>query len=178
MRSEHVIASSWRALVLPPCPRHSISTLDEICGRFLPSRSRQCLPLRVTFSASLSGPQVWRACDRGLVPLPWPNDAQNKREPQRMIASQPPPPSVFIRAQAMASADVATECLAPIAAIKAHQIIPVYGTAHRHRRGPNLLRLTRLSKLTDRPMNGGNQIGKLIRPQSLVPDVAHHDFRR
>jgi hypothetical protein len=42
MRSEQVIASSWRALVLPPCPRHSISTLDEICGRFLPSRSRQC----------------------------------------------------------------------------------------------------------------------------------------
>ena len=81
MRSEHVIASSWRALVLPPCPRHSISTLDEICGRFLPSRSRQCLPLRVTLSASLPGPQVWRACDRGLVPLPWPNDAQNKREP-------------------------------------------------------------------------------------------------
>ena len=127
MRSEHVIASSWRALVLPPCPRHSISTLDEICGRFLPSRSRQCLPLRVTLSAS---------------------------------------------------ADVAAECLVPIAAIKAHHIIPVYGTVHRHRRGPNLLRLTRLSKLTDRPMNGGNQIGKLIRPQPLVPDVAHHDFRR
>jgi hypothetical protein len=42
MRSEQVIASSWRALVLPPCPRHSISILDEICGRFLPSRSRQC----------------------------------------------------------------------------------------------------------------------------------------
>ena len=55
----------------------------------------------------------------------------------------------------MASADVAADCLAPIAAIKAHHIIPVYGTAHRHRRGPNLLRLTRLSKLTDRPMNGG-----------------------
>ena len=93
-----------------------------------------------------------------------------------MIASPPPPPSVFIRAQAMASADVAAECLAPIAAIKAHYIIPMYGTAHRHRRGPNLLRLTRLSKLTDRPMNGGNQIGKLIRPQHLVPDVAHTIF--
>ena len=126
MRSEHVIASSWRALVLPPCPRHSISPLDEICGRLLPSRSRQCLPLRVTLSAS---------------------------------------------------ADVAAECLVPIAAIKAHHIIPVYGTVHRHRRGPNLLRLTRLSKLTDRPMNEGNQIGKLIRPQPMVPHIVLDDFR-
>jgi hypothetical protein len=56
------------------------STLDEICGRFFPWRSRQCLPLLLTLSASL-GPRVWRACDRGLVPLPWSNDAQNKREP-------------------------------------------------------------------------------------------------
>ena len=57
------------------------STLDEICGRFLPSRSRQCLPLRVTLSESLPGPQVWRACDQGLLSLPRSNDAQNKREP-------------------------------------------------------------------------------------------------
>jgi hypothetical protein len=178
MRSEHVIASSWRALVLPPCPRHSISTLDEICGRFLPSRSRQCLPLRVTLSASRRGRRCGEPATEASCPCHGRTMLRINGTRQRMIASQPPPPSVFIRAQAMASAHVAAECLAPIAAIKAHHIIPVYGTAHRHRRGPNLLRLTRLSKLTDRPMNGGNQIGKLIRPQSLAPDVAHHDFRR
>jgi hypothetical protein len=178
MRSENVIASSWRALVLPPCPRNSISTLVEICGRFClrgPGSAYHC-------GCLFRRPYRGRRCGEPATEAPCPCHRRTmlrlNGSRQRMIASQLPPPSVFIRAQAMASADVAAECLAPIAAIKAHHIIPVYGTAHRHRRGPNLLRLTRLSKLTDRPMNGGNQIGMLIRPQPLVPDVAHHDFRR
>ena len=92
------------------------ATFDFDTGRDLRALFAFAVPAVLTTAGDSfgvpTGPQVWRACDRGLVPLPWPNDAQNKREPQRMIASQPPPPSVFIRAQAMASADVATECLA------------------------------------------------------------------
>jgi hypothetical protein len=37
------------------------------------------------------------------------------------------------------------------------------GTAHRHGGSENLLWFGPLSNATDRPMNRGNQIGKLIR---------------
>jgi hypothetical protein len=62
------------------------ATFDFDTGRDLRALFAFALPAVLTtagdsLSASLPGPQVWRACDRGLVPLPWSNDAQNKREP-------------------------------------------------------------------------------------------------
>jgi hypothetical protein len=57
-------------------------------------------------------------------------------------------------------------------------MVPMDGTAHRHSGSENLLWFGRLSNVTDRPMNGGNQIGKLIRHQPVMPHVAHDDFRR
>jgi hypothetical protein len=47
-----------------------------------------------------------------------------------------------------------------------------YRSPYRDSRSPNLFRLIRLSQLIERPMNGGNQIRKLIRPQPMVPNVA------
>jgi len=52
------------------------------------------------------------------------------------------------------------------------------GTAHRHSGSENLLWLRRLANVTDRLMNGGNQIDKLIRHQPVMSHVAHDDFRR
>ena len=50
-----------------------------------------------------------------------------------------------------------------MAAIKTNHMVPMDGTAHRHSGSENFLWFRRLSNLTDRPMNGGDQIGKLIR---------------
>jgi hypothetical protein len=57
-------------------------------------------------------------------------------------------------------------------------MVPMHGTAHRHSGSENLLWLRRLANVTDRLMNGGNQIDKLIRHQPVMPHVAHDDFRR
>jgi hypothetical protein len=57
-------------------------------------------------------------------------------------------------------------------------MVPMDGSSHRDSRSPNVFRLNRLSKLTDRPMNGGNQVGKLIRHQPVMLHIAHDDFRR
>jgi len=95
-----------------------------------------------------------------------------------MIAPQPPPPQVFIAAQAVPGADVPPQRLPPVATIETNHIVPMHGSSHRDSRSPNIFRLNRLSKLTDRPMNRSNQIGKLIRPQPMVPHVAHDDLRR
>jgi hypothetical protein len=95
-----------------------------------------------------------------------------------MIAPQAPPLLVFFPAQAVAGADVPSQRLAPVAAIETSHIVPVHGSSHRDGRSPNLFRLIRLSKPTDRLMNRGNQVGKLIRLQPMVPHVAHDNFRR
>ena len=95
-----------------------------------------------------------------------------------MIAPQAPPLLVFFPAQAVAGADVPSQRLAPVAAIETSHIVPVHGSSHRDGRSPNLFRLIRLSKLTDRPMNRGNQMGKLIRPELMMPHVASDDFHR
>jgi hypothetical protein len=95
-----------------------------------------------------------------------------------MVAPQPPPLPVFFPAQAVAGADVPSQSLAPVAAIETSHMVAVDGPSHRHSGGENLVRFGRLSKLTDRPMNGGNQIGKLIGLQPMVPDIALDDFRR
>jgi len=95
-----------------------------------------------------------------------------------MIALEPPPLPIFISAQAMPSADVPSQRLAPVAAIETSHIVPMHGSSHRDSRSPNFFRLIRPSKLTDRPMNRGNQIGKLIRLQPMMPHVTLDDFRR
>jgi hypothetical protein len=79
-----------------------------------------------------------------------------------MITPQPPSLPIFISAQTMPSADMSSQRLSPVAAIETDHIVPVHGTTHRHSGSENLVWLGWLSKLTDRPVNGGNQIGKLI----------------
>ena len=70
-----------------------------------------------------------------------------------MIAPQTPPLSVFFTGEAVADANMAAQCLASITAIKAHDIISMHGSSHRHSRSPHLVGLWRLSKLTERPMH-------------------------
>jgi hypothetical protein len=95
-----------------------------------------------------------------------------------MIAAQPPPLPVFISAQTVPGADMPSQRLPPVAAIEANYIVPVHGTTHRHSGNENLRWFGWLSKLTDRPVNRGNQFGKLIWPQPMVPDIALDDFSR
>jgi hypothetical protein len=80
-----------------------------------------------------------------------------------MTAPQTPPLPVFIPGQTVPGADVPSQRLAPVAAIETSHIVAVDGPSHRHSGSENLVWFGRLSNLTDRPMNGGNQIGKLIR---------------
>jgi len=79
-----------------------------------------------------------------------------------MTAPQPPPLPVFIPVQAVAGADMPSQRLPPVATIETNHVVPVDGPSHRHSGTENLVWLGSLSKLTDRPVNGGNQIGKLI----------------
>jgi hypothetical protein len=51
----------------------------------------------------------------------------------------------------------------------------MHRSPHRYSRSENLLWFWWLSKLTDRPVNGANQISKLIWPQPMVPDIALDD---
>jgi hypothetical protein len=54
----------------------------------------------------------------------------------------------------------------------------MHGSPHRYSGRENLFWFWWLSKLTDRPVNGSNQIRKLIRPQPMVRDIALDDFGR
>jgi hypothetical protein len=81
-----------------------------------------------------------------------------------MIIAQSPPLPIFISAQTMPGADMSSQRFAPVAAIQTNHIVPMDGPSHRHRRNESLDWLGRLSTLTDRSMNRGNQIGKLICP--------------
>jgi hypothetical protein len=69
-----------------------------------------------------------------------------------MIASQPPSLPVFIPGEAVANADVPSQCLAAIAAIEANHVVMAYRLPDRHSRSQNLRWLNLLSKLTERPM--------------------------
>jgi hypothetical protein len=76
-----------------------------------------------------------------------------------MTAPQPPPLSVFICAQAVPRGYMPSQCFSPVAAIKTNHMVPMDGTAQRYSGSENLLWFGRLSNVTDRPMNGGYQIG-------------------
>jgi hypothetical protein len=80
-----------------------------------------------------------------------------------MIAPQSPSLPVFISAQAVAGADMPSQRLPSVAAIETSHTVSLDGPSHGHSGSETLVRLGRLSNLTDRPMNGANQIGKLIR---------------
>jgi hypothetical protein len=69
-----------------------------------------------------------------------------------MIAPQPPSPPVFISVQIVADAEVPSQSLATITAVKTHHIVMAYRLSHRHGRITDFLRLVRLPKLTERPM--------------------------
>jgi hypothetical protein len=93
-----------------------------------------------------------------------------------MIAPQPPPLPIFISAQSVPGRDVPSQHLPPIAAVETNHVVPMHGSPHRYNGSENHFWFRGLSKLTNRPMNGANQIRKLIRPQPMVPDIALDDF--
>jgi len=95
-----------------------------------------------------------------------------------MIAPQPPPLPIVISTQSVPGRDVPSQHLPPVAAIETNHIVPVDGPSHRNGGNKNLVWLGRLSKLTDRPIHGGNQIRQLIGPQPVVPHIALDDFGR
>jgi hypothetical protein len=70
-----------------------------------------------------------------------------------------------------------SQCLAPIAAIQAHHIVMMNGSPHRYSRCENFLGLNGLSKLTERLINGNDEIRNLIRSHPMLDDVALDDHR-
>ena len=80
-----------------------------------------------------------------------------------MIAAQPPSLPIFISAQTVPGADMSSQSPPSVAAIETDHILPVDRPSHRHSGNENLVWFRWLPKLADRPMNGGNQIRKLIR---------------
>ena len=69
-----------------------------------------------------------------------------------MIASQSPPPSIFISAQAVADSEVSSQSLSTIAAIETNHVIVADRLPDRDSRSQNLFCLNLLSKLAERPM--------------------------
>ena len=94
-----------------------------------------------------------------------------------MIVPQPPTLQVFIPIEPVPRADVPSKHLRPIATIEAHYVILMNGSPHRHGRGKNFLVLNGLSKLTERLINGSDEIRNLIRSHPMLDDVALDDHR-
>ena len=95
-----------------------------------------------------------------------------------MIAPQPPAPHVFIPIEPVARADVPSQRLAPVAAIQANDIIVVHGSPHGHGGNQNFVCLNGLSEVTQRVMNYGDQVRKLLWSHRVVPNVAADDHNR
>jgi hypothetical protein len=95
-----------------------------------------------------------------------------------MIAPQSPSFQVFIPIERVLRADMASQCLAAIAAIHANDIIVVHRSPHRYGRCENLLCWNRLPELTQRVMNCGDQVRKLLWSQGVVTNVATDDHSR
>jgi hypothetical protein len=94
-----------------------------------------------------------------------------------MIASQSPTLQVFIPIEPVARADVPLQGLPPVAAIQANHVILMYGSPRRHGWDQNFLCLNGLSKLTERLINGSDEIRNLIRSHLMLDDVALDDHR-
>ena len=94
-----------------------------------------------------------------------------------MIAPQSPSLQVFVPIERVSRADMASQCLAAIAAIHADDIIVVHRSPYRYGRCENLC-LHGLSEVTQRVMNCGDQVRKLLWSQRVVPNVAADDHSR
>ena len=95
-----------------------------------------------------------------------------------MIAPQSPSLQVFVPIERVLRADMPSQCLAAIAVIQANDIIVVHGSPHRYSRCENFLCLNGLSEVTQRVMNCGDQVRKLLWSQRVVPNVAADDHSR
>ena len=67
--------------------------------------------------------------------------------------------------------------LAPIAALQAHNVVLTNGSPHRYSGNQNFLGRNGLSKLTERLINGSDEIRNLIRSHLMLDDVALDDHR-
>jgi hypothetical protein len=72
----------------------------------------------------------------------------------------------------MADADVPSKHLTSITAVKAHYVVPVHRLSHCHGRRSHHFRFPRLPKLANSPVNRRDEIGKLIRGQLMMTNVA------
>jgi hypothetical protein len=95
-----------------------------------------------------------------------------------MIAPQSPTLQVFIPIEPVSRADVASQRLSAVAAIHANDIIVVHRSPHRYGRCENFLCWNGLPELTQRLMDCGDQVGKLLWSQRVVPHVATDDHSR
>ena len=95
-----------------------------------------------------------------------------------MIAPQSPSLQVFVLIERVSRADVALEHFSSISTIQANHIIVVHGSPHRYSRCENFLSLNGLAEVTQRVMNCGDQVGKLLWSQGVVPNVAADDHSR
>ena len=95
-----------------------------------------------------------------------------------MIAPQSPSLQVFVPIECVSRADVTLEHFSSVAAIQANHIILVHGSPHRYSRRENFLCLNGLSEETQRVMNCGDQVRKLLWSQRVVPNVAADDHSR
>ena len=95
-----------------------------------------------------------------------------------MIVPQSPSLQVFVLIERVSRADVPLEHFSSIATIQANDIIVVHGSPHRYSRCENFLCLNGLSEVTQRVMNCGDQVRKLLWFQRVVPNVAADDHSR
>src|ERR1700726_4488561 len=95
-----------------------------------------------------------------------------------MIVPQSPSLQVFVLVKRVSRADVPLEHFSSVATIQANHIILVHGSPHRYSRCEDFLSLNGLSEVTQRMMDCGDQVRKLLRSQGVVPNVAADDHRR
>jgi len=95
-----------------------------------------------------------------------------------MIAPQSPSLQVFVLIERVSRADVPLQHFSSITTIHANDIIVVHRSPHRYSRCENFLYLHGLAEVTQRVMNCGDQVRKLLWSQRVVPNVAADDHRR
>jgi hypothetical protein len=95
-----------------------------------------------------------------------------------MIAPQSPSAQVLIPIESVLSADVPPQRLGPIATFEAHHVILTNGSPYRHGGNQNFLGRIGLSELTQRVMNCGDQVRKLLWSHRVVLNVAADDHDR
>jgi hypothetical protein len=95
-----------------------------------------------------------------------------------MIAPQSPSLQVFVAIERVSRCEMASEHFSSVATIQANDVIVVHGSPHRYSRCENFLCLNGLSEVTQRVMNCGDQVRKLLWSQRVVPNVAADDHSR